>query len=214
MTPGGGKDTACGSGNSDFVVVANRLPIDMERLPDGSTPVEAEPRRPGHRPRAVAAPAQGRLDRLAGHSGQRRRPDRRGRSHAVSGAAVRRGRGEVLRGVLQRHAVAALPRRHRQADLPPRVVGQLRRREPALRRGDLAGGRRGRDGMGAGLSAAAGAEDAADAAARSHHRILSAHSVSAGRAVHADAVADRDHRRVCSAPTWSASTCPAARRTS
>lgn len=26
-----------GSGNSDFVVVANRLPIDLERLPDGST---------------------------------------------------------------------------------------------------------------------------------------------------------------------------------
>lgn len=32
---GGGKDAAR-SGDSDFVVVANRLPIDMERLPDGS----------------------------------------------------------------------------------------------------------------------------------------------------------------------------------
>ncbi|AKK29578.1 trehalose-6-phosphate synthase [Mycobacterium sp. EPa45] len=31
----GGNDAAR-SGNSDFVVVANRLPIDMERLPDGS----------------------------------------------------------------------------------------------------------------------------------------------------------------------------------
>ncbi|KDE99294.1 trehalose-phosphate synthase [Mycolicibacterium aromaticivorans JS19b1 = JCM 16368] len=31
----GGKDAAR-SGDSDFVVVANRLPIDMERLPDGS----------------------------------------------------------------------------------------------------------------------------------------------------------------------------------
>ena len=53
----------------------------------------------------------------------------------------------------------------------------------------------GRDGVGSGLSAAAGAEDAADAAARSHHRILSAHSVPTGGAVHADAVADGDHRR-------------------
>jgi trehalose 6-phosphate synthase len=33
MAPRGGKH----SGDSDFVVVANRLPIDMERLPDGST---------------------------------------------------------------------------------------------------------------------------------------------------------------------------------
>jgi trehalose 6-phosphate synthase len=24
-------------GNSDFVVVANRLPVDLERLPDGTT---------------------------------------------------------------------------------------------------------------------------------------------------------------------------------
>jgi trehalose 6-phosphate synthase len=34
VSPGGGQEV--GSGNSDFVVVANRLPIDMERLPDGS----------------------------------------------------------------------------------------------------------------------------------------------------------------------------------
>ncbi|OBA70659.1 trehalose-6-phosphate synthase [Mycolicibacterium elephantis] len=32
-----------GSGNSDFVVVANRLPIDMERLPDGSTTWKRSP---------------------------------------------------------------------------------------------------------------------------------------------------------------------------
>jgi trehalose 6-phosphate synthase len=32
-----GDDEEVGSGNSDFVVVANRLPIDMERLPDGTT---------------------------------------------------------------------------------------------------------------------------------------------------------------------------------
>jgi trehalose 6-phosphate synthase len=35
MSPGDGQGV--GSGESDFVVVANRLPIDMERLPDGST---------------------------------------------------------------------------------------------------------------------------------------------------------------------------------
>src|SRR3979411_2529409 len=41
MTPGGDPERAGdsgppGEGRSDFVVVANRLPVDMERLPDGS----------------------------------------------------------------------------------------------------------------------------------------------------------------------------------
>ncbi len=38
----GGNDAAR-SGNSDFVVVANRLPIDMERLPDGSVTWKRSP---------------------------------------------------------------------------------------------------------------------------------------------------------------------------
>lgn len=38
---GGRKSTS--SGNSDFVVVANRLPIDMERLPDGSVTWKRSP---------------------------------------------------------------------------------------------------------------------------------------------------------------------------
>jgi trehalose 6-phosphate synthase len=38
MPPAGGQSAASSAaGESDFVVVANRLPIDMERLPDGST---------------------------------------------------------------------------------------------------------------------------------------------------------------------------------
>ena len=41
MPEGGGQQV--GSGNSDFVVVANRLPIDMERLPDGSTEWKRSP---------------------------------------------------------------------------------------------------------------------------------------------------------------------------
>ncbi|KUI37581.1 trehalose-phosphate synthase [Mycobacterium sp. IS-1496] len=36
-------DPGVGSGDSDFVVVANRLPIDMERLPDGSTSFKRSP---------------------------------------------------------------------------------------------------------------------------------------------------------------------------
>ncbi len=41
MSPRGGRKA--GSGDSDFVVVANRLPIDMERLPDGSTTWKRSP---------------------------------------------------------------------------------------------------------------------------------------------------------------------------
>ncbi|MGV0744435.1 alpha,alpha-trehalose-phosphate synthase (UDP-forming) [Mycolicibacterium sp. XJ870] len=41
MTPDGGRQAA--SGDSDFVVVANRLPIDMVRLPDGSTTWKRSP---------------------------------------------------------------------------------------------------------------------------------------------------------------------------
>ncbi|KWX24776.1 MULTISPECIES: alpha,alpha-trehalose-phosphate synthase (UDP-forming) [Mycolicibacterium] len=41
MSPEGGRNSV--SGNSDFVVVANRLPIDMERLPDGSTTWKRSP---------------------------------------------------------------------------------------------------------------------------------------------------------------------------
>jgi trehalose 6-phosphate synthase len=41
MAPGGGQGR--GPGDADFVVVANRLPIDMERLPDGSTTWERSP---------------------------------------------------------------------------------------------------------------------------------------------------------------------------
>src|SRR6478672_3336499 len=41
VAPGGG--TEADSGTSDFVVVANRLPIDVERLPDGTTTYKRSP---------------------------------------------------------------------------------------------------------------------------------------------------------------------------
>jgi trehalose 6-phosphate synthase len=41
VAPGGGTDAD--SGPSDFIVVANRLPIDMERLPDGTTTWKRSP---------------------------------------------------------------------------------------------------------------------------------------------------------------------------
>ncbi|OBB95896.1 trehalose-6-phosphate synthase [Mycobacterium sp. 852002-30065_SCH5024008] len=44
MTPGDGHDSKTPTfGNSDFVVVANRLPVDQERLPDGTTAWKRSP---------------------------------------------------------------------------------------------------------------------------------------------------------------------------
>ncbi|OBH10183.1 trehalose-6-phosphate synthase [Mycobacterium sp. E3247] len=44
MTPGNGHDSKMPTfGNSDFVVVANRLPVDQERLPDGTTAWKRSP---------------------------------------------------------------------------------------------------------------------------------------------------------------------------
>ena len=47
MAPGGGQGPATPNperyGNSDFVVVANRLPVDLERLPDGTTAWKRSP---------------------------------------------------------------------------------------------------------------------------------------------------------------------------
>ena len=44
MAPGDGHDSKTPTfGNSDFVVVANRLPVDQERLPDGTTAWKRSP---------------------------------------------------------------------------------------------------------------------------------------------------------------------------
>ena len=72
------------------------------------------------------------------------------------------------------------------------------------------GRRRGRHRLGARLPAAAGAGDAARAAARPADRLLPAHPVPAGRAVHRSCRGAGRSSRACSAPTWSASSCPAA----
>ena len=100
----------------------------------------------------------------------------------------RRGQ-RLLRGVLQRDPVAAVPRRHRPAGVPPPLVGGVRGGQPVLRgRGGRRGGAR-RDGLGARLPAAAGAADAARAARRPPHRLLQPHPVPRLRDLRAASVA-------------------------
>ena len=154
------------------------------------------------------------MDRLAGHPGQRRRTHRRRGSAAVPRAAVGRRRLDVLRGFLERHPVAAVPRRHRQADLPPRVVGPLRRGEPALRRGHLAGRRARARPSGFRTTSCSWCPRCCGCCVptspsdsfctfRSHRSSCSCRCRGGRRS-----------SKACSAPTWSASICRAAPRTS
>ncbi len=171
------------------MIVANRLPVDRVVNADGSVDWRPSPGGLVDRHRARDARQRRRLDRLVRRHRRGRRAVRERRHVPGAGAALRPGGRGVLRRLLQRHPVAALPRRRRQARVPPRVVGRLRAGQPALRRPGRRGGRRGCHGLGARLPAPAGAGDAARGAARPDHRVLPAHPLPARRAVPAAALA-------------------------
>ena len=133
----------------------------------------------------------GRLGRAAGS-----------RVHAVrqrwhpyrSGAAARCRSRELLRGVFERDALAAVPRRDRTAVVPSRVVGQLCPRQPAFCCRCCRGQRTGRGRLGTGLSTAARAETAARASRRPHDRVFQPHPVPSIRHLLAATLAHTDHR--------------------
>ena len=69
---------------SDFVVVANRLPIDMERLPDGTTTCKRSPGGLVTALEPLLRRAARRVDRLAGyHRTATRNPSSRTTSRCV-----------------------------------------------------------------------------------------------------------------------------------
>ena len=176
-----------------MVVVANRLPFDMEKLPDGSTKARQAP---GGLVTALAPILSRRQGAWIGWPGS---PDVTVEPTSTDGLSLhpghadrRRGR-RLLRGLLQRDPVAALSRCCRRIAVPPRVVGGLPAGQREVRR---VGGRpRGarRDRLGARLPTAARPAIAPPAASRRADRVLPAHPVPAGRAVHAAALADPDH---------------------
>ena len=111
----------------DFVVVSNRLPVDRVTDAEGNSSWTTSPGGLVTALEPVMRKAEG---AWVGWAGQ---PDleldavrERGHPHRP-GSLERRRRRELLRGLQQRHALAAVPRRHRAARLPPRVVGELRR---------------------------------------------------------------------------------------
>ena len=162
MSPGSGQDG--GPGNSDFVVVANRLPIDMERLPDGTTQWK---RSPGGLVTALEPLLRRRKGAWIGWPGV---PDSDEdpideddlrlcpvRLSAEDVALYYEGFSNAALWPLY-HDVIVKPIYHRE--WWDRYVEVNRRFAEATSRAAAAR----RDGVGAGLSAAAGAEDAADAA--------------------------------------------------
>ena len=126
---------------SSLVVVANRLPIDDSRGARRGLRMATQPRRPGQRAAPPSAAHPGDLGRL----GRRHRPGpraaRRRRRPDAHRRAQPRGPARPLRGLRQRHPLAALPRRRRAAGAPPSLVGGVPAGQPALRRGDRRGGR-------------------------------------------------------------------------
>ena len=137
--------------------MANRLPVDLERLPDGTRAVEAQPRRAGHGAGADPAQPRGRVGRLAGRAGRRGRTVRRGRSDAASGASCRRRRS---RDYYEGFSNGTLwPLYHdvvRAARVRPRTGGRPTREVNQRFADDGREGRRaGRHRVGAGLPAAA-----------------------------------------------------------
>ena len=182
------------NGSADLVIVANRLPVDRVYDADGTPSWRRSPGGLVSALEPVLRQNDGAWIGWPGGDETDLEPFTEDGLRLVPVALSAAGDRGVLRGLLQRHPVAALPRPGRQAGVPPRVVGRLRRGQPALRRGRGRGRREGRHGLGAGLPAAAGAADAARAAARPADRLLPAHPVPADRAVPAAAVAPPDPR--------------------
>ncbi len=122
---------------SQFVVVANRLPVDEVTHAAGAA-VAPQSRRPRHRAASGARRAPGHLGRLGRRHRRRPRAVRAGGHPAAPGAAERRGARALLRGPVQRHHLAALPRRGRDPGLQAPLVGGVpagqRRGSPRPRR--------------------------------------------------------------------------------
>ena len=188
-----------------FVVVSNRLPVDRVVDEAGNAELEAVAGRPRHGARTRHARRRRRLGRMGGPGRHRARRVRRGRHPHRPRAADRVGPRALLRGFQQRHPVAAVPRCHRAAQLPPRLVGQLRAGQPALRGCRHRDQRPRRHRVGAGLPAAAGAGHAPRAAARPRSSASSTTSRSRRTGSSRSCRGAGRSSTACSVPTSSAS---------
>ena len=194
-----------------LLIVSNRLPLTARRV-SGRWRSE----RSSGGLIAAMAPLMRELDGLwfgwSGESRNRRRARPRLAHPRVGGEApLRRGRdsgthlARVLRGLRQRHALAAVPRPRLARHLRPRLLARLSRRERALRCGCGGAAEARRPHLGPGLPAAARAAAHPRGAAGRPHRVLPPHPVPRERGLPGPAAARGDPPRACSAPTRSRS---------
>ena len=145
------------AGESDFVVVANRLPIDMERLPDGSTTWK---RSPGGLVTALEPLLRRRHGAWVGWPGIVDGDEEPIDAEELRLHPVRLSADDVAE-YYEGFSNATLWPLYHDVIVKPiyqrEMVGPLRRRQPPIRQGGLTCGGQGGNRLGAGLPVAAGA---------------------------------------------------------
>src|SRR5690606_6222024 len=170
---GGGRDEA-------QRVRGSRQPTAGGRGSHGGGPkLAAQPRRPGHRPAPGSGGPSGHLGRVGRRGGRGAGTVRGGRGPAPPRTAAPGGSGALLRGPVQRHYLAAVPRRGGDPHLSAPVARVVPGGERPVRGGGGGGGRPRRHRLDPGLPVAARARHAPATAARSANWILPAHPVPA-----------------------------------
>ena len=184
-----------------MVVVANRLPFDMEKLPDGTTRARQAP---GGLVTALAPILSRRSGAWIGWPGS---PDITLEPTTTDGLSLHpvtlpaeevdhyyEGFSNETLWPLYHDAVV-------ESNFHRDWWEAYQKVNASVRRGGGRAGGPGRDRLGARLPTATGAATAAPAAAGCADRLLPAHPVPAGRTLHAAAVAHPDRPTACSAPT-------------
>ena len=156
---------------------------------------------------------RGRLGRLARRTRRRARPLQHNGLSSYRYPLLPGGRG-LLRGVLQRHPLAAVPRRDRHAGVPPGVVGRLRRRSTS---GSPSGPPRSpvrARWSGCRTTSSSWCRRCCASCDRTCGSASSCTSPSRRPSSTISCPGATRSSKACWAPIWSGSSCPAARRTS
>ncbi len=141
MTTNGPTPAGQHESRYDFVIVANRLPVDRVTEPDGSSHWRRSPGGLVTALEPVMHKTDGAWVGWSGTAGEPVEPfDEAGMRLVAVGLSEDEIR-DYYEGFSNGFTVAAVPRRDRAAGVPPRVVGRLRAGEPPLRRGGRPAGR-------------------------------------------------------------------------
>ena len=188
--------TQTGRREADFIVVANRLPVDLERMPDGT---ERWKHSPGGLVSALDPFLRSHHGAWVGWPGDPRCRRARVRGRRPARCTPSCSRADEVRDYYEGFSNATLWPLYHDVVAPPVFERdwwrQLRPGQQPVRRRRRQGRRPRRDRLDPGLPAPARPGHAPRTAPRPAHRLLPAHPVPADRAVHAAAVAHRDRAR-------------------